>query len=37
MDTKYLHDALARSVEYQQEEICESEESMEDEFQMSLE
>ena len=37
MDTKYLHDALARSVEYQQEEICESEESMEDEIQMSLE
>ena len=37
MDTKYLHDALVRSVEYQQEEICESEESMEDEFQMSLE
>lgn len=37
MDTKYLHDALVRSVEYQQEKICESDESMEDEFQMSLE
>lgn len=37
MDTKYLHDALVRSVEYQQAELCESEESIEDEFQMSLE
>ena len=37
MDTKYLHDALARSVEYQQEELCESEEFMEDDLQMSLE
>ena len=37
MDTKYLHDALVRSVEYQQSELCESEEFMEDDFQMSLE
>lgn len=37
MDTKYLHDALVRSVEYQQAELCESEEFMEDEFQISLE
>ncbi len=37
MDTKYLHDALVRSVEYQQAELCESEEFMEDDFQMSLE
>lgn len=37
MDTKYLHDALVRSVEYQQEELCEFEESMEDELQISLE
>ena len=37
MDMKYLHDALARSVEYQQEELCESEEFMEDDLQMSLE
>lgn len=37
MDTKYLHDALVRSVEYQQEELCESEEIMEDDLQMSLE
>lgn len=37
MNTKYLHDALVRSVEYQQEELCEFEESMEDELQMSLE
>lgn len=37
MDTKYLHDALVRSVEYQQAELCEFEESMEDELQMSLE
>lgn len=37
MDTKYLHDALVRSVEYQQEEVCESEEFMEDELQISLE
>lgn len=37
MDTKYLHDALVRSVEYQQAELCEFEESMEDELQISLE
>lgn len=37
MDTKYLHDALVRSVEYQQSELCESEEFMEDELQISLE
>lgn len=37
MDTKYLHDALVRSVEYQQEELCESEKIMEDDLQMSLE
>lgn len=37
MDTKYLHDALVRSVEYQQSELCEFEESMEDELQFSLE
>ena len=37
MDTKYLHDALVRSVEYQQEELCESEEFMKDDLQMSLE
>ena len=37
MDTKYLHDALVRAVEYQQAELCESEEFMEDDFQMSLE
>lgn len=37
MDTKYLHDALVRSVEYQQAELCESEEFMEDELQISLE
>ena len=37
MDTKYLHDALARSVEYQQEELCESEEFMEDDLQISFE
>ena len=37
MDTKYLHDALVRSVEYQQSELCESEEFMEDDLQMSLE
>lgn len=37
MDTKYLYDALVRSVEYQQAELCESEESIEDEFRMSLE
>ena len=36
MDTKYLHDALVRSVEYQTE-LCESEEFMEDELQISLE
>ena len=37
MDTKYLHDALVRSVEYQHAELCEFEESMEDELQISLE
>ena len=37
MDTKYLHDALVHSVEYQQSELCESEEFMEDDLQMSLE
>ncbi len=37
MDTKYLHDALVRSVEYQQEEAYEPEEFMEDDLQMSLE
>ena len=37
MDSKYLHDALVRSVEYQQTELCESEEFMEDELQISLE
>lgn len=37
MDTKYLHDALVRAVEYQQAELCEFEESMEDELQISLE
>lgn len=37
MDTKYLHDAFVRSVEYQQTELCESEEFMEDDIQMSLE
>ncbi len=37
MDTKYLHDALVRSVGYQQEEAYEPEEFMEDELQMSLE
>lgn len=37
MDTKYLHDALLRSVEYQQAELCESEEFMEDDIQMSFE
>ncbi len=32
MDTKYLNNALVRSVEYQQEEICESKEFMEAEM-----
>lgn len=37
MDTKYLHDALVRSVEYQQSEVLEHEEFMDDELQISLE
>ena len=37
MDTKYLHDALVRSVKYHKEELCEPEEFMEDDIQVSLE
>lgn len=37
MDPKYLHDALVRSVEYQQAEVLEHEEFMDDELQISLE